>query len=306
MNTALVPTSTEIVLHDPLFASFRHMVFGWLIEYRPTTRKAYASDIKAWQRFADDLGVPVWPMERPFLAAWRDAMETNGLASKTVARRLTAASSLCKYAEERGIIDRNPAAAVRRPVGQRDESRLVALSEVEVGQIFEAAARSPGPWVPAAIELMLGNALRISEVLDLKWSDLHDFDGMPALAVTGKGNKTRRLPVTPELAAVLDGLDRSTDLIFDGATHWKVSNEVHKIGKQLGIERLHPHALRAGAATSYLRAGGSIYAAQKWLGHADPRTTELYDRSTEDIGSGHPAFVLAATRHGRHEVGAPT
>jgi len=77
-----------------------------------------------------------------------------------------------------------------------------------------------------------------------------------------------------------------------GVSYPQIRRLLAKIGKQVGIERLHPRGLRAAFVTEALRAGVALDRMQYAASHSDPRTTQGYDRRALDL-DGHPAHVVA-------------
>ncbi|MCY4564946.1 MAG: tyrosine-type recombinase/integrase [Gammaproteobacteria bacterium] len=152
--------------------------------------------------------------------------------------------------------------------------------------------------------MLLCHGLRRAEVCALRIRDVHKRDGVWHLRVRGKRSKVRYLPLAPSavpaLQAYLDGLVETgnpDDPLFralrarrpwrplSGTTVY--SRIVLRYGREVGIDEvvdgLCVHALRATAATHALEAGVDLRRVQKWLGHADVSTTQLYDRRGEEV-----------------------
>jgi integrase/recombinase XerC len=153
------------------------------------------------------------------------------------------------------------------------------------------AGEARDQWVlvrdAAVLALLYGCGLRISEALSLK---RRDMDGAPdALTVTGKGNKTRMVPLLPQVAKLVTGYVAlcpydlpANGPLFIGARGGPLSPRII----QLAMERLRgalglpdtatPHALRHSFATHLLAGGGDLRAIQELLGHASLSTTQIY------------------------------
>ncbi len=147
------------------------------------------------------------------------------------------------------------------------------------------------PWIAARnaalLGLLYGSGLRISEALSLKKADFPK--GAATLRITGKGNKTR---IVPLLAAALEGVESYLKLcpypigadqpLFIGARGGPLQpaimqREMQKMRSALGLpETATPHALRHSFATHLLSAGGDLRAIQELLGHASLSTTQVY------------------------------
>jgi integrase/recombinase XerC len=174
----------------------------------------------------------------------------------------------------------------------------------------ERAGEHREPWIwardAAVMALLYGSGLRISEALGLKRRDVPLPDEGDVLIVTGKGNKTRMVPVLQNvLALVRDYVAMCPHPlapekpIFVGARGGPLSPRII----QLTMERLRgalglpdsatPHALRHSFATHLLSRGGDLRAIQELLGHASLSTTQIYtgidtERLLEVYKSAHP------------------
>ena len=284
-----------IEFHDGVW-TFEKLVAAWLLEYASEqTRAAYLCDTRAWVRFCQRHDLEPWPPTRQQVAGYRAELESGSLSSATVARRITALSSLCEYAIDEELIGSNPCARVRRPRIKRDESRLVKLSTSQVRQIVAEADSDPRLWVSVAIRLMAAHGLRASEVLALTVSDIVEVDEMPALAFKRKGGKvaTTPLPATTHrrIIELVNRHDGDQPLL--AVSYRQLQYCVAGIGDRLELPRLHPHALRAAMITEALRAGVPLDRVQAAASHSDPRQTLKYDRRTNDLGETHPARIVS-------------
>jgi len=270
-----------------------------------TTRAAYARDLRQFLEFLrGHLGGParlsdlaaLSPADvRAFLA--RRRME--GITGRSLARTLSAVRSFYRYLERAGLADSAAVYAIRPPKRRHGlpkpvsavKARALASAETHVGPGVE-------PWIgardAAVLALLYGSGLRISEALGLNLKDapLPQRDDM--LRVTGKGGKTRLVPVLP---AVRQAIRIYLDLcphalsadgpLFIGAKGRRLSPRI----VELTVERLRtalrlpdsatPHALRHSFATHLLSAGGDLRTIQELLGHASLSTTQIYTEVDE-------------------------
>jgi integrase/recombinase XerC len=172
------------------------------------------------------------------------------------------------------------------------------------------AGENREPWIlardAAVLALLYGSGLRISEALGLKRKDVPEPGKGDIIVVTGKGNKTRMVPVlsqvlglVAEYAALYPGALPPEGPLFRGARGGPLSPRI----VQLTMERLRgalslpdsatPHALRHSFATHLLAGGGDLRAIQELLGHASLSTTQIYtavdaERLIEVYRSAHP------------------
>jgi integrase/recombinase XerC len=158
----------------------------------------------------------------------------------------------------------------------------------------------------AVLGLLYGSGLRISEALGLKAKDIPTPGKGDVIIVTGKGNKTRMVPVLqPVLRLVADYValcpyDLAPDaLVFVGQKGGPLSPRIIQLVMErlrgvLGLaETATPHALRHSFATHLLARGGDLRSIQELLGHASLSTTQIYtavdtDRLMEVYRSAHP------------------
>lgn len=158
-----------------------------------------------------------------------------------------------------------------------------ALDDVEAKRLAEHA-KIIGGSRGAAVELGLYQALRVSEIAQVRWSDFEGNDGW--MQVMGKGDLPASLPVHPVVRASLNKLPRSGEWIFPGrkrggpisaATAW---DWIRKVGEQSGVASVTPHRLRHTALAVANDRTGDLRAVMEFARHARPETTAGYTRTT--------------------------
>jgi integrase/recombinase XerC len=217
--------------------------------------------------------------------------------------------SFARYLERNGKGKVAALAAVRTPKLPKSLPKPLPASAAK--QMTDAdlrAGEDREQWVlardAAVLGLCYGCGLRISEALGLKRKDTEG--GRDALTVTGKGNKTRMVPLLPQVANLIAAYvaicpyDLPPDgPLFLGARGGPLSPRI----VQLAMARLRgalglpdsatPHALRHSFATHLLARGGDLRAIQELLGHASLSTTQIYtavdaERLLDVYASAHP------------------
>lgn len=289
------------------------LAVAWLLE-RPSeqTRLAYRKDLSRFVAFLADRGLDLLEAQRAHVAAWAETMRrevkndgSRRISETTIARRLSVVSSYFAYGVAEGELDHNPVKNMRRPKRVIDEDGAAWL-DTEQMKAFLAAAAAHSPRSHALAALMLTTGARVSEVLAADVDDLTHTGGHRVLTVTRKGGRRQNLPIAPWVGVVLDDyLDgRTNGPLFatrprDGGTGRLDQPAVHRLVRRLGeradlphAEALHPHSLRHSAITGALEAGGSLRDVQAMAGHADPRTTERYDRMRGRLDKS-PVYALA-------------
>ena len=140
----------------------------------------------------------------------------------------------------------------------------------------------------AIFELFYSSGLRLSELADIKYSDINFNESV--LRITGKGNKTRMVPIGKKAVSAInlweDAKNKykkaNTDFLFIGLNGNKMSPRniqlrMNTLAKASGLEqKLYPHKLRHTVATHLLESSGNIRAVQEFLGHENISTTQIY------------------------------
>ena len=223
---------------------------------------------------------------RGFLAARR----RDGVGARSLGRHLAGIRSFLRFLEKKGLVNAAGAGAVRSPKQPKSLPKPLlpdqALDVIATGGDLQEEA-----WIgardAAVLALLYGCGLRISEALGLTPNDLPD--GTTTLRITGKGNKTRLVPL---LAIVLDAVKQYQALcpfplaadqpLFRGARGGPlqpaiIQRQMQKLRGALGLpETATPHALRHSFATHLLSGGGDLRTIQELLGHASLSTTQVY------------------------------
>jgi integrase/recombinase XerD len=280
----------------------------------PQTRRAYENAVRDFMRFA---GV-VRPEEfrtvtRAHVIAWRDDLVRRSLGGTTVRHRLSSLASLFQYLCNQNAVTHNPVKGVQRPKSESGEGRTPALGDHQARELLAApdADTLKSKRDRAILSTLLFHALRRDELCKLKVRDFrHARKGVPHLRVSGKGGKTRYLPLHPGTHGLIhEYLDLAGHGEDDtGALFRPVRNNrtgkleraitpdgIYKLVRaysgRLGFE-IGAHALRATAATNALDHQADIARVQEWLGHANIATTRIYDhRRTRPEDS--PTFKVA-------------
>jgi integrase/recombinase XerD len=262
------------------------------------TRRAYQNAIRDFMAF---IGI-VRPEEfrivtRAHAIAWRDDLSKRLLNGTTIRHRLSALSSLFDYLCDHNAVTHNPVKGVKRPKTDSGEGRTPALGDHQARKLLDAPEGESlrGKRDRAILATLLYHALRRDELCKLTVKDFrHERRGVPHLKVSGKGGKTRYVPLHPAagglvheyLEAAGHGAD-DTGALFrpisnntHGSTQGITADGIYKIVRaysgQLGFD-IGAHSLRATAATNALDHQADIAKVQEWLGHANISTTRIYD-----------------------------
>jgi len=316
------PLPTKIGPENRLLTSaeFQHLSavppeVEWFANIRNrSTRRAYETAIQDFMGFAGIARPEEFRVvTRAHVIAWREDLVRRELGGSTVRHRLAALSSLFEYLCEKNAVTHNPVKGVKRPRSESAEGKTPALGDHQARELLSAPAgeRLKEKRDRAILSTLLYHALRRDELCKLKVRDFrHARRGVPHLKVSGKGEKTRYLPLHPGtntlvheyLEAAGHAADENGPLFrpvknnrtctLEGAlTPDGVYRLVRSYSAQLGFE-IGAHALRATAATNALDNQADIAKVQEWLGHANISTTRIYDhRKTRPEDS--PTFKVS-------------
>jgi site-specific recombinase XerD len=254
------------------------------------TRRAYADDVRFWAAFARSLGrVPfrLGCLGYADITAWRLVQEARGTSDRSVARRLSALSSLHEHAARRGwagLVNPVDAEDHRPRVDRHDTSSATPVLEVSELQALAGAAGSP---FEALIVLLLYTlAGRVSEMCALDLDQRIVRPGRVSLDLTRKGGKERILPLPAVLAGLLElhvGERTSGPLLADeqgrAVDRFAVDRILTRLGRRAGVlpgRDVTPHVMRASRITHMIDAGEPLAEIQAFADHADPATTIGY------------------------------
>ena len=155
---------------------------------------------------------------------------------------------------------------------------LVVLTQVEVARLVRVAGDDPRPWVGPAVLILVGCGRRVGEVVRLQWTDIRLTES--TMFVRGKGGHERvvGMPMAVRIALRrLAAARPSASAAVIGVGKSQVARTVARLGRRTGLDKaILPHTLRRTYATLALRAGASLAAIARTLGHASTSTTERW------------------------------
>ncbi|WP_024878309.1 tyrosine recombinase XerC [Methylosinus sp. LW3] len=279
------------------------------------TLDAYARDARFFLAFlAEHKGAPadaaaLSALSPADIRAFMARRRTEGLENRSLLRALAAVRSLMRFLEKKGLAKTDVFGAIHAP--KKPHSLPKALSVADARDLTRAETRAGEarePWVlardAAALALLYGAGLRISEALSIE-RDRAPIGAVDRIAITGKGGKTRVVPVIEPVRRAIEEYislcpyQLAGGPLFVGARGGPLSPRI----LQLAVERMRgalglpasatPHALRHSFATHLLGRGGDLRSIQELLGHASLSTTQIYaavdkNRLLEAWRSAHP------------------
>lgn len=213
---------------------------------------------------------------------------SGGTSGRSIQRQLSSLRSFFNFLNRENLCEHNPALGIQAP---KSPKRLPkALSPEELGQMLSGGDDS---WLglrdQAIAELLYSSGLRLAELISL---DIHSIQfGSALVTVTGKGQKSRTLPVgRMAITAVRNWLkvrdlyctDSSEQALFISQRGRRlgsgsIQQRLRKLAQERGLyQRVHPHMLRHSFASHLLESSSDLRAVQELLGHANLSTTQVY------------------------------
>jgi len=259
--------------------------------------EAYINDVSRLEKFFEEEKEACIPVNvkysdlKEFLA-WFNTENQN---ARTQSRVLSGIRSFFRYLLIEGEIKENPASLIESPKIGFKLPEVLSVNEIDriIGAID--LSKPEGHRNKAIIETLYGCGLRVSELVNLRLTDIHYTEGF--VMVTGKGNKQRLVPVSNKALKEIDiyKTDRAgLPVIHDGNILFlsrrgrKLTRAmIFTIIKDLALKadirkKISPHTFRHSFATHLIEGGADLRAVQEMLGHESILTTEIYthiDRS---------------------------
>jgi integrase/recombinase XerC len=211
----------------------------------------------------------------------------QGLGGSSLQRRLSALRRFYTYLGRKHSFSENPAVGISAPKKSRPLPR--ALDTEQAGRLMAGSSKDPLQLRDVAmLELTYSSGLRLAELASLDLGDIDLESG--ALRVTGKGGKTRELPVgryaleaiqrwLPVREELLKGTEQALFISRQGKriSHRSIQQRFRQRASRQGLDvPLHPHMLRHSFASHMLESSADLRAVQELLGHADISTTQIY------------------------------
>lgn len=272
------------------------------------TVSAYTDDVEKLLRYLTAAGIPPEQAKLADLENFAAGLHDIGITPRSQARILSGVKSFYKFLLLDGRIDSLPTELL--PMPQIGEHLPEVLSVEEIDSIIAAADlhEQEGQRNRTIIEMLYSCGLRVSELCELRLSDIFRAEGF--VRVTGKGRKQRLVPISERALRELSlwEEDRANinirpgyeDYVFLSFTRGRKLSRitvfyiVRLLAERAGIRKeISPHTFRHSFATHLLEGGANLRAIQEMLGHQSISTTEIYThldttRLREEILAHHP------------------
>ncbi len=275
------------------------------------TITAYRQDLMDFLTFLKNEGFTSWPTKAVDIDAFLAGQKDLNKATSSISRMISSLRKFYQWLVRQNIQKLNPMLEVDSP---KKEHRLpVALSVAEVNNLLQQpdVKKKLGLRDRALLETLYATGIRVSELINLKFNDLHEE--LKLLKVFGKGSKERLIPISDVAISWINSyqekvrdplllkVGKNTDFIFlnnrgGPLTRQAVWQIIKRYCQMAGITKnVTPHTLRHTFATHLLENGADLRVVQEILGHSDISTTQIYTNLSqkhilEVYAKTHPRF----------------
>ncbi len=272
------------------------------------TLNAYMNDLGKLIRFIDDTpGGDIFSITYKRLQEFIARLNDIGISSRSQARIVSGVKSFYKFLLVDDYLQKDPTELLECPKTESKLPDVLTTKNIDTLLCSIDLSRPEGQRNRAILEVLYSCGLRVSELINLKYSDIY-FDEQFVM-VNGKGNKQRLVPISLKALKEIQNYlpDRgkikiqrgSEDILFlnrrgKGLTRAMIFHIIKEQAKIAGIHKnISPHTLRHSFATHLLEGGANLRAIQMMLGHESITTTEIYthmDRAflRKEIITHHP------------------
>ena len=306
LQKGLSPNTLEAYLHDV------SLLFSWVAEKeggtpsRPSQGKGEVIDSAA-SLIEESIDDKVKQLKLADLEEFSASLFDLGIAPSSHARILCGVRALYRFLEIDGYIDQDPSELLESPIQAKHLPEVLSTTEVDMLESAIDLSKWEGHRNRAIIEVLFSCGLRVSELVNLKLSQVYEEERY--IRVMGKGSKERLIPISDNAIhelhlwynvrskmVIKKGEEDFVFLNRRGAhlTRTMILIMIKQYAKDAGIKKtISPHTLRHSFATALLEGGCSLRAIQAMLGHESIGTTEIYthiDMTTlrDEIEHHHP------------------
>ena len=260
---------------------------------------AYLSDIAKLQQFFElkEREVPPTKVTQQDLVDFLEFITELGMSAYTQARIVSGIKAFFKFLVYEEVRTKDPSALIEAPKLGRKLPDTLDLPEIEA--LFDAIDRSKpeGQRNRAILETLYSSGLRVSELTELKISNIHEDIGF--LRIIGKGSKERLVPIgqsalkqirifRDEIRVHISIQKGFEDHLFVTKRGKAISRVmvfmiIKELASQIGLKKnISPHTFRHSFATHLIEGGADLRAVQEMLGHESITTTEIYTHLDRD------------------------
>ena len=254
--------------------------------------ESYERDLAKLRTWADKNGFDLLSLTRQDLREWLIDLGRTKLSENSKRRLISAMRGFYKFLMTDGHIKNNPAEDLDSPRKGFYLPKFLNQAEVETLLAAPDVSTESGLRDRAILELMYACGLRVSEAVNVKMQDIDLDSGI--LTTTGKGSKTRRVPVGSSavewLKSYLALRRKKEDIEIENlfvtplgrpTNRQIIYTFIKEYAEKCGLPDVSPHTLRHSFATHLIQNRADIRSVQQMLGHADISTTQIYTHMTD-------------------------
>ena len=253
------------------------------------TLSSYRNDLKGFAEWCKHYPLSLWQVQSAHVQEYL-AVRFPQVKVRSINRLIATLRRFYRYALASNLVKQDPTLHIEAPKMPKQLPKTMSESQVE--DLLNAPdVRTPlGMRDRAMLELLYASGLRVSELVTISIAEVSTPDGV--VRVTGKGSKTRLVPMGQEAAEWIDRYlaqaravilkNRLSNAVFvtnrgDAMTRHAFWHIIQRYALQAGIaQHISPHVLRHAFATHLLNHGADLRVVQMLLGHADISTTQIY------------------------------
>jgi integrase/recombinase XerD len=254
--------------------------------------ESYQRDLAKLKAWADKNGFDLVKLARQNLREWLIDLSQTKLSENSKRRMISSMRGFYKFLMIDGHITKNPSDNLDSPQKGFYLPKFLNQSEIETLLSQPDVSTEIGLRDRAILELMYASGLRVSEAVNVKLSDL-DLD-LGILTTTGKGSKTRRVPVGSSAVEWLKSYSAvrrkkeniEVQNLFVTPLGRPINRQIiyqfiREYAQKSGLDGVSPHTLRHSFATHLIQNRADIRSVQQMLGHSDISTTQIYTHITD-------------------------
>ena len=252
---------------------------------------AYQRDVFNLMDFAIKQQIEVEVIRVVHLKAFLTSIHELGIGARSQARMISGIKQFFLFLILEDVIKNDPSELLEMPKIGKKLPEVLEIEEIDALIAAIDLSKNEGHRNRAMLETLYSCGLRVSELVNLRFSDLFFEEGF--IRVIGKGNKERLVPVSPsvekEIGIYNDFIRRhqhiqpgNENVVFlnrRGAklTRVMIFTIIKNLANEIGLQKnISPHTFRHSFATHLLEGGANLRAIQEMLGHESITTTEIY------------------------------
>lgn len=259
--------------------------------YSVHTLTSYKKDLNDFLTYLNSVyGMPIEKIDLIHARSYMVTLIENNLARSTVSRKISAIKSFFKFLLKKGIVNSSPVHLLETP---KLEKRLpVFVKEDDISKLFSNDNFNntiEGVRDQLIMTLFYQTGIRLSELINIKENDV----GVNEIRVTGKRNKQRLIPLTPNLLNIIDLYREEKNKLFGTHSYLILTDKGNKLYEKFVYRKVNsylslvsskqkksPHILRHTFATHMLNNGADLNAIKELLGHENLAATQIYTHNT--------------------------